>query len=60
VTGKRGNPKKPFIGPKLPDAGRGDLHDPRKPKCNQPYKKNGIWLRCGKRGLHAKHGPGKG
>jgi hypothetical protein len=56
----RGNPTPRFIGPKLPDAGRGDLHDPSKPKCNQPYQFKGIWKKCGKRGRHLKHGPGKG
>jgi hypothetical protein len=56
----RGNPTPKFIGPKLPDAGRGDLHDPSKPKCNEPYKFKGVWKRCGKRGRHLKHGPGKG
>lgn len=56
----RGNPTPKFIGPKLPDAGRGDLHDPSKPKCNQPYQFKGIWRKCGKRGRHLKHGPGKG
>lgn len=60
MAGKRGNPKKPLIGPKLPDAGRGDLHDPRKPKCGASYLHRGIEKKCGKRGLHVKHGPGRG
>jgi hypothetical protein len=52
--------KKPFIGPRLPDAGRGDLHDPSKPKCGARYLQNGIEKKCGKRGRHLKHGPGRG
>ena len=51
-----GNPRKPFIGPKLP--GSGYLPDSSKPKCNQPYKYKGIWKRCERRGRHLKHGPG--
>lgn len=58
---KRGNPTKPLIGPRLPDAGRGDLHNPKAPKCGQPYRdRYGIERKCGKRGRHLKHGPGKG
>lgn len=66
MTGKkrgRGNPKKPFIGPRLPDAGRGDLPNPRAPYCNKIYNevrgKSSIPMYCGKQGLHIKHGKGK-
>lgn len=55
---KRGNPRKRELGPK--DDKRRDLHDPSKPKCGASYKSQGIEKRCGKRGRHLKHGPGKG
>lgn len=57
----RGNPTPPKIGPRLPDAGRGDLHNPAAPKCGQRYvDRYGFEKKCGKRGLHRKHGPGRG
>jgi hypothetical protein len=56
--GKRGNPTPKSFGPK--DDGR-DLHDPSKPKCNASYRDRwGTEKRCGKRGRHLKHGPGRG
>jgi hypothetical protein len=51
----RGNPRKPFIGPKLPKTG--NLPDPRAPKCGKSYKQGNIEKICGKRGRHLKHGP---
>jgi hypothetical protein len=59
VAEKRGNPKKPFIGPKLPDAGRGDLPNPNAPECGHVWRdSHGKWQRCRKRGRHYKHGKG--
>lgn len=55
----RGNPTPKSFGPKFDP--RRDLPDPSKPKCNHPYVDRwGKQMRCGKRGYHLKHGPGKG
>lgn len=55
-----GRPKWKIIGPVKPDP-RLDRPDPSKPKCNQLYQDRYFkWHRCGKRGYHWKHGPGKG
>lgn len=51
----RGNPRKRFIGPKLP--GSGYLPDPKKPVCNASYiDRWGKEKRCKRRGRHLKHG----
>jgi hypothetical protein len=56
---KRGNPTPKKFGPKFEKER--DLHDPSKPKCNASYRDRwGTEKRCGKRGYHWRHGPGRG
>jgi hypothetical protein len=51
----RGNPRKPFIGPRLPASG--NLPNPKAPECRVKWRDSkGIWHVCHKRGRHLKHG----